>query len=143
MNSSSINNKENLINPNNINQELLQKHNEIDDNFKSTNIKDFVKTNPSLIAFFSIGTVYFAFKFFKRNKPGVNGKSFIKGGFAKTMTSNEALKILNLKETSTTLKKIKDNHRKLMMANHPDKGGSLFLATKINEAKNLIEKNYV
>ena len=38
------------------------------------------------------------------------------------------------------MQQVKDHHRKLIMANHPDQGGSTLLALKINEAKDLLTK---
>lgn len=34
--------------------------------------------------------------------------------------------------------KIKEAHRKIMIANHPDAGGSSYIATKVNEAKDML-----
>lgn len=40
-----------------------------------------------------------------------------------------------------TSKKLKEAHRKIMIINHPDRGGSPFVASKINEAKDVLEKS--
>ncbi|KAE9397303.1 hypothetical protein BT96DRAFT_941026 [Gymnopus androsaceus JB14] len=35
---------------------------------------------------------------------------------------------------------LKDAHRQIMLANHPDRGGSLYLPSKINDPKDLLDK---
>lgn len=96
--------------------------------------------HPWLTGIGAFGLAYFAAGFVKSNQPGINGKAFIKGSFGAKMTAKEALQVLNLKETNLSKAKLKEQHRKLMMANHPDKGGSSYLATKVNEAKDFLEK---
>eukprot|EP00798_Chlamydomonas_sp_ICE-L_P002673 gene2673-12776_t len=64
-------------------------------------------------------------------------KPYYKGGFLSTMTRREASLILGLRESAAE-EKIKDAHRKIMIANHPDAGGSSFIAAKVNEAKDML-----
>ena len=60
---------------------------------------------------------------------------------AATIDRSQALDILGLTDP-VTREEIKEAHRRLMLANHPDRGGSTFLATQINEAKDfLLEDN--
>jgi DnaJ family protein C protein 19 len=67
------------------------------------------------------------------------GSKYYEGGFDDKMTKSEAALILGVRESSTP-KRIKDAHRKLLILNHPDTGGSTYLAGKLNEAKELLLK---
>ncbi|KAJ5735093.1 Mitochondrial import inner membrane translocase subunit tim14 [Penicillium malachiteum] len=80
---------------------------------------------------------------YRRSQGGVNaaGKAFYKGGFEQRMTRREASLILELAERTLTKDKVRKKHRQLMLLNHPDRGGSPYLATKINEAKEFLDKH--
>jgi len=72
---------------------------------------------------------------------GALGKQFYKGGFENRMTRREAALILQMSERNLTKPNIRKRHRELMLLNHPDRGGSPYLAGKVNEAKEFLEKN--
>jgi hypothetical protein len=63
-----------------------------------------------------------------------NGAHSQQGFKSGTMSADEARDILALKENATR-KEIIQAHRKLMQKMHPDRGGSDYLAAKINQAK--------
>ncbi len=57
------------------------------------------------------------------------------------MTEAQALDILGL-EAGANAADVKDAHRRMMQKVHPDRGGSTYLATKINGAKDYLLKLY-
>ncbi len=74
-----------------------------------------------------------------RNTAGTGGK-FPRGGFEPKMSSREAALILGVRPSVSKIK-LKEAHRRIMLLNHPDRGGSPYLASKVNEAKELLDKN--
>eukprot|EP01128_Nolandella_sp_AFSM9_P009353 TRINITY_DN5965_c0_g1_i2.p1 TRINITY_DN5965_c0_g1~~TRINITY_DN5965_c0_g1_i2.p1 ORF type:complete len:155 (+),score=25.33 TRINITY_DN5965_c0_g1_i2:96-560(+) len=69
-------------------------------------------------------------------RPVEDPKSQFSGGFEEKMPLEEAQYILGLTdEDMLNERKLTSAHRRIMARNHPDRGGSLFLASKINEAK--------
>ena len=64
---------------------------------------------------------------------------YYRGGFEDKMTRTEAFRILGLSSNSS-IKVVNAQHKKIMLLNHPDRGGSPYMAAKINEAKDVISK---
>lgn len=88
----------------------------------------------AVVGLWAVKSVFF------KGGAGAGGRKFFTGGFEPKMNAKEALQILGLRETTLTKAKLKETHRRIMLLNHPDKGGSPFLATKVNEAKDFLEK---
>jgi len=53
------------------------------------------------------------------------------------MSRAEALKVLGLQEGASE-EDVRASHRRLMLQNHPDRGGTDYIAAKINEAKDVL-----
>lgn len=64
----------------------------------------------------------------------IDPREFPEGGFDERMGVAEAAKILGISVTSGR-RTVIEAHRRLLLMNHPDVGGSNFIAAKINEAK--------
>lgn len=66
-------------------------------------------------------------------------RNFYDGGFEEKMSKREAALILGIRE-SASVERVKEAHRRILLLNHPDRGGSAHIAAKINEAKDLLLK---
>ncbi len=78
-----------------------------------------------------------------RTSPGWNGAETSSGPGANTtsraMSADEAYLVLGLK-AGATRDEVQAAHRNLMKRFHPDQGGSTYLASKVNEAKDILLK---
>ncbi|XP_011140240.1 mitochondrial import inner membrane translocase subunit TIM14 [Harpegnathos saltator] len=75
----------------------------------------------------------------KLDSQSLANSRYYKGGFEPKMTRWEASLILGVSPTASKAK-VKDQFKKVMSVNHPDRGGSPYIAAKINEAKDMLEK---
>ncbi len=81
---------------------------------------------------------YFDRRFNRRpNSKFEENKNTSSGGFQETMDRSEALQILGLSEPISK-EQVESAHRKLMQKLHPDRGGSDYLAIKLNQAKQVL-----
>jgi curved DNA-binding protein CbpA len=53
------------------------------------------------------------------------------------MTRQQAYEVLGLSPDATP-DEIREAHRRLMRANHPDSGGSTWIAARLNQARDLL-----
>ncbi len=68
---------------------------------------------------------------------------YYRGGFEPRMTPREASRVLGLPgpSSSSSRTRVSEAHKRMMMLNHPDRGGSPYLATKINQAREMLMKS--
>ncbi|XP_065194244.1 mitochondrial import inner membrane translocase subunit TIM14-like [Sycon ciliatum] len=76
---------------------------------------------------------------FKQSMDDIFGSGHYKGGFEVKMSRAEAAKILGVSTTSSK-DSVKKAHKRLMLINHPDRGGSAYMALKVNEAKAILDQ---
>jgi DnaJ family protein C protein 19 len=69
--------------------------------------------------------------------PGTQNRSRSTPPQTSAMSRVEALKVLGLEEGASE-EEIRVAHRRLILQTHPDKGGTNYLAAKINEAKDVL-----
>ncbi|KAK3224664.1 hypothetical protein Dsin_004526 [Dipteronia sinensis] len=78
-----------------------------------------------------------AWQAFKARPVIPRARRFYYGGFENAMSKREAALILGIRERAVA-KKIHEAYLRVMKANHPDAGGSHYLAYKITEAKDVL-----
>ncbi|KAL1949473.1 hypothetical protein VTO73DRAFT_8354 [Trametes versicolor] len=79
---------------------------------------------PVLIGFGAIAAAIAGRSLMRRGMLGGKNaaEQWVKGGFKAKMDRKEAIAILGLKDGPQLRKQLKDAHRHIMLANHPDRG---------------------
>jgi len=75
----------------------------------------------------------------RNNQGGSSGEAQGRPVNKGAITVEDAYKVLGV-SASATRQEIIDAHRKLILKNHPDRGGSSYLAAQINQAKDILLK---
>lgn len=109
-----------------------------------SNAPTYSRQTTPLVAGLAVGAAAWSSRFLYEafhgwKSAGPKMRQFYKGGFLPEMTKREAAQILGVRESATE-QKVREAHRKIMIANHPDAGGSSYVATKINAAKEMLLK---
>nr|CAG4644504.1 EOG090X0MNL [Lepidurus arcticus] len=76
----------------------------------------------------------------KMDMDAFSSSKYYKGGFESRMSKREAGLILGVSPTAQKIR-VKEAHKRIMLSNHPDRGGSPYLAAKINEAKDMLDSS--
>jgi hypothetical protein len=113
--------------------------------FKGTSLEEMDNTNLQSLydycARASDQSISLLEAWLERNKPEWRetwtGTDKAKQARTGAMSRDEALAVLGLKAEATS-EDIKNAHRRLMKDFHPDRGGSDYLAAKINQAKDIL-----
>ncbi|KAE9396028.1 hypothetical protein BT96DRAFT_997072 [Gymnopus androsaceus JB14] len=80
-------------------------------------------TTPFIVGAGAIAAALAGRHFLRRAGKGA-ADQWAKGGFKAKLDRTEAIEILGLKDGPKLRTQLKDAHRQIMLANHPDRGGS-------------------